>query len=437
MKNNILKLFVLFYISSITLNAEVLTFSKAYELGLDNSNTIQSSNYQNESRKQRVEQVKAELYPQISASLSYSDTRHEYNRLRQYKDYYITEKSTDYNISLSQVIYNPEIMTRIESEKVRVKLSEVDNLIKKQELAQVVLKAYLDVLKSKNKLTLIESYVQYNRFQFDLIEKKFKMNLATKMDYLQAKVDLDTSNLELNKEQGLFKVYKIKLTNIIGKTDLIIPNFNLLQSNYALLKEMQNIVSNKEKYITNLEIQQAQFGIEVTKKDIDSAYSGHLPKLNFDMSYTKFDSTATTPDYENTQRAMVTLRIPLYQGGLVDAKINEAKLNYKAANADYNEVENEIKARHDELLTMFSTSIYSVGLYKETLETTQLYLDSVIMGVDNGLKSIVDVQDAKYKLNEVQYKYIENVYNMMDAYIGLLIVTNNFEELRLLDKVFL
>ncbi|MDQ1245049.1 MAG: outer membrane protein, partial [Campylobacterota bacterium] len=47
----------------------------------------------------------------------------------------------------------------------------------------------------------------------------------------------------------------------------------------------------------------------------------------------------------------------------------------------------------------------------------------------------IDLNDAKNKLYEVRYKYIENIYEMVNSYIGLLMVTDNFKDIGLLDKL--
>jgi len=204
----------------------------------------------------------------------------------------------------------------------------------------------------------------------------------------------------------------------------------------------KNTIDNLHKNVTeninfenNLDIQLAQLTIKISKNDLDSSFSQHYPKINFDAVYTKYDSDDKTSDYENTQRMVLSLKVPIYQGGYVNSKVTASKLNLKAANEDLKDAQENIQAQYDELLAQLTSSIETVVLYKDTLESTKLYLDSVSLGYQNGLKSIIDLNDASYKLHEVEYKYIENLYTMMDSYIGLLILTNNFDKLELLNNL--
>ncbi len=436
MKNN--KLLVALFTATLFLNplsAEIITISQAYDLALGNSNLMKSSQYQFEANKQSVDQVKAEYYPQINGSISHSKTDYEINKLQPTLNRDITETTTDYMVSLSQNIYNPQTNARLDIEKTRVKLYELDLQKQKQELAKTVLKAYLDILKSQNRVTLLDSYTKYNKFNLDSIRKKFDMNLSNKMDLLQAQVEYNTSNLELEKEKSLLNVYKLRLTNMIGRSDVEFLKLDASKLNSQVIQNIYSKVKDKSDFISNLEIQQALFGIEISKNDVANSYSQHLPKVNFDAVYTKYDSDDYTTDYENSRKLMVSLKLPIYQGGYVDSKVTASKLKLKAANADLLDMQDEIKARYDELIAILRTNVNSVTLYKETLESTKLYLDSVTLGYQNGLKSIIDLYDAKNKVYEVEYKYVENIYGMMDSYIGLLIVTNNFDELKLLDQI--
>ena len=59
-----------------SLNAEVLNFSRAYELAIENANTIRSSVYVSQSDKEKINQEESQLYPQINLSASYKKTEY-------------------------------------------------------------------------------------------------------------------------------------------------------------------------------------------------------------------------------------------------------------------------------------------------------------------------------------------------------------------------
>lgn len=115
MKNKFIILFL--FLSFDNLLSSTLTFSKAYELALKNSNNIKSATYKFNSSQEDLNQYKSRLYPQINGSVSYSKSKRELNHELNVSNYEESEKSLDYGISLNQTIYDAEIYSKINVEK--------------------------------------------------------------------------------------------------------------------------------------------------------------------------------------------------------------------------------------------------------------------------------------------------------------------------------
>jgi len=129
------------------------------------------------------------------------------------------------------------------------------------------------------------------------------------------------------------------------------------------------------------------------------------------------------------------LNVPIYSGGRISSRVRELESQSLAASEELMDTQKEIQVKYDEYLALFEASVESVTMYKDAFESATIYVDAIEQGYNHGLKSIIDVNDAKNKQFEVKYKYIENIYEMVDSYIGLLITTNNFENIGLLDKL--
>jgi outer membrane protein len=198
---------------------------------------------------------------------------------------------------------------------------------------------------------------------------------------------------------------------------------------------MKNFVTNKIDFSSNLNIAQANIQLELLKNELINAKAGYLPTASLDAKYTKYNSNDITVDYEDTTRIGLQVNIPLYNGGKTQSNILSSKLNIEATREDLIKIQKDIKINYEENLLIFNSSLESIKMYQESMESALLYLDSVSLGFNNGLKSIIDVNEAKNKLYEVEYRYIENLYEMIDAYVNILIVTNKFDGLKLLDKL--
>jgi len=410
-----------------------LTFSKAYELALENANTLRSSKYVAEAEKEKINQEESQLYPQINLAATYKKTEYESNPTKN-----MTRQGLiTYSLTARQSIYNPEVYTRVDMQESRSKYSDVKVEYEKEVLAQELFKTYLDILKSQNKIKLLESYLEYNRSKLEELTKKFDMDMSNKMDLLQMRVEYNAAEIELDKENKLFHVYDLKFKHFIGEISYELPRIESDKILLETITQMKQQVASVENIQKSLRVQQAEAALQVSEAEIQNAKSGHLPKLTLDAAYSKYDTDTPTIDapYNTVKYAMVSLNIPIYGGGYVSSKVDSSKLMYKAANEDLQNATKETQVFYDEYLAIFEASSESVTMYKDALASAELYLEAIEQGYKYGLKSIIDLNDAKNKLNEVKYKYVENLYSLVDSYIGLLMVTNNFKELHLLDKL--
>ena len=434
MKSNKIALSLLFLtFCANLLNAEVLNFSKAYELALENAHIIQSSTYVAQADEEKIKEEQSQLYPQINLSASYKNTEYKANPTKNItKQGLITTSLTG-----RQAIYNPEIYTRIDMQDARSKYSKTKVELQKEQLAQDLFNTYIDVLKSKNKIKLLESYAEYGKSRLEELRIKYEMQLSNKMDLLQMRVDFDSALIELDKEKKLFDVYDLKLKQFIGENSYELPKIDSNASITQTIDFMKQKVMSAENLQESLRIKQAQSAVEISKADFENAKSGHYPKVNLDASYSKYDTDTPTIDapYDSIRYVMVSVTMPIYGGGYVSSKVDSSKLMYLAANEDLQNTQKETQVMYDEYFALFEASSNSVSMYRDALTSADLYVNAIEQGYEHGLKSIIDLNEAKNKSYEVKYKYIENIYEMVNSYIGLLIVTNNFEDMALLDKL--
>lgn len=438
MKNNIMKRLILLLVFFITNTnaAEVLLFSKAYELALINTNAIKSSVYRAQAEKEKLNQEYSKLYPQINFSTNYGKADYEYNPNYANLEH-VRQGMFSNTLSLRQSIYNADIFSRIDMEKSRGRLYEIDSDLKKEELAQNVFKVYLELLKSHNKVKLYESNLEFTKSKLDILTKRYDMNLANKMDLLEMQVEYSSALISLDKEKKSLKINELKLTQFIGDVEYKLPTLEINTQTLDNINAIKESLVSSDNFEKNLKVLQAQVSLQLSKEQITNASDGHLPRLDLQASASKYstdDPTSDTP-YNNVQQVALVLNIPIYSGGMVSSMVASSKLISKAATEDLIDTKKQVQIQYNEYLATFNISIESVSMYKNALESAELYVNAIEQGYEHGLKSIIDLNEANTKLHDVKYKYLDNIHGMVDSYIGLLIVSNNFENIGLLDKI--
>jgi len=425
-----------FFVTS-GISAELLNFSKVYELALANANAIKSLQFQAKSAQEKINQEYARLYPQINFSANYKKSDYEYNPNYNPSGDHVRQGLLNYTLSLRQSLYNADLYSRIAMQTSRSKLYEIESALKKEELAQTVFKIYLELLKSNNKIELYESYLTYNKSKLDILTKQYDMNLANKMDLLQMQAEYSSSLIDLEKEKKLHKVNELKLTQFIGDEAYVLPSLDFSKESLQNMKNMRDTIVQTDDFKKNLKVLQAQVSLQLSEEQTENAWDAHLPRLDLEGSISKYETDDPVADsyYNTIQQVMVVLNIPIYSGGMVSSSVTSAELMSKAAKEDLLDAKKQAQVQYNEYTAFLNTSIESVSMYKNALESAELYLNAIEQGYDHGLKSIIDLNDARTKLYDVKYKYFENIHEVVNAYLGLLIVTNDFENISLLDKI--
>jgi outer membrane protein len=411
--------------------AEPLLFTNAYDLALKNSSDIKSSTFKSQADEEQITQAKSQLYPQIRLSGYYKKTDYKANPNNSTVDQGLFSTG----ITVDQSIYDSSTYSKIEMQKLRSKYSKTKLTLEQQQLAQDLFDTYLNVVKLTNKVESLKVYVEYQHVQANLLEKQYQLSLANKMDLLQAKSQYSSSKVDLSKQTQLLSVYKLKLKQYIGESSSTIPMIDIDKNSSSVLQKMQDSI--KKDYKNSAEIKTANVNLEMARQAITNAYHEFLPTVGLELQYNKYFTDTPTIDapYNSVSYGMINVNIPIFSGGYTYSEIQSSKLQYAAASEDLKSTEKKIELTYNENIAKFDSAVAFVDMYKEAYEAAKLYYESVQIGYQHQLKSIVDVDDAENKLYDVKYKYIDNMYDLVNSYTNIMVSTNSLENLNLLDEI--
>lgn len=411
-------LYFIFCLDAIAGNA-VIGLSQAYKMALEHEAKLKSIGYQVEAKEQDVKQAESQLYPQIFSTID--NVNRDYKETTAKKS--IREGYNSASISASQVIYHPEILTQIDSAKLQVDAARVAFSKEEQDLAYKVADAYVSILKYQNGVSVAESYVKTSQVKYQQIAEKLNLQLSNKMDLYESKLAYEQSKIILHKQEQLLLLSKLKLKNLIG---IEIQEMPVIDFDTINIEELIQF-TKKQNLTDNPDLKMARINTEVYQKEIQSAKYGHYPKLDLVATHTKYDTNDLTVDYEHDSKVMLEFKIPIFQGGKIDAQVQKNQLMLNAARESLIDQERAIKEKYDELLLNYEAAKETIMMQRDAKNSAELYLHAIQKGYDHGLKSLIDLEDAKTKLYESKFKLIDAVYTMIDSYIGILGLTGRLE----------
>ncbi len=418
------------FINTVALFAADITMQKSYEKALNYEAKVKSAYYQVEAKKEEINQAKSKLYPKLDfqASGTLRGYTINYNGLKRNEQYYSS------TLSGQLPVYHPENYNIIKQSKLKYQYTKLYLKQLKQQLAFNVVDTLMLIIRAKNSLIVAKAYERANKIKYQQIKKKLEKRLANKMDLLEAKVTYERSIVKVSIESKNLELAKLKFRQITGIKDINVNSNDIESINVNLLKDnflKQDLLSN------NLEVRKSNINIDLVKKEIKLSAYGRYPKVDLSASVTKFDSLNNNTDYTDDSRVMLSVKIPIFDGGYTKSRVAQYKYLLSSAYEDLKDTQRKVVSKYEEQIVNLNNAKQNIKLYKENIKSAKVYLYSVDRGYSVGLKDLTDVEDAKAKLYEAKFKLIDSIYQYIKSYASLLNLYGRFDyhKLKRLDMV--
>lgn len=302
-----------------------------------------------------------------------------------------------------------------------VERAEAEYAAARQDLLIRVARAYFDVLLAQEGLALTRAEKDTVARQFESAQARLKAGLAPITEVNDTRARLQFVVAQEIEAQNQLDDKREALREISGELS---GNLARLGSNMPLVQpESADIDKWTESALAqNLSIQAARAAAESARENAAQNRAGHYPTLDIVGSHARTDADRSIPGpgvrSDNTVVGL-QLAIPLYQGGLVNAKTREARYRYEAA---LQELEARRRAVRRETRAAFQgvvgTSEKTKAL-EQTVGSATASLAAKTEGYRAGLYTAVNVLDAtrdlfraQRDLAEARHSYVLNLLQL-------------------------
>jgi len=414
----------------VGLGAQPLMLSDAYDLALKNEPHLRSLSLQTDATKESIEQSKARLYPQVQGTVSWGRYEYEADYLREP----VKENYKSYSVSVSQPLYHPELWQGLDESKARETAARYQFKAEVQKLGLDVGKAYFNLLRTHRNIELFQSKRDFYESKYKQLEEMLKVGLTNRMDFLEAKIHRDKAVSELLAEEKRSRVATLRLEYLTKESIGELPNFDFtaIDADKLFFERSQW----EEKLINNPDLKASIASQTMAMHQANAREYGHYPKVDLNINR-KGTFTQDTVAHKYDNQVIAQMSIPIYEGGYTQSRVREGMLLLNAAQADVEYTRLQRKLQFEELWAEHQLNIETMSAFKESEESAELFLESVEKGHKAGLKSVVDLLEAKAKLYEIKRDSIDAGYQLVNNYLGLLDVSGelNSENIAVLEKM--
>lgn len=395
-----------------------------YRQAQEQDATFASARYARDAGIEALPQGRSLLLPTIG--LSGSKNRSDIERGG--SDFSATNRV--WTLSLSQPLFRWQNWATYKQGDARAQQAEALFVSAQQDLMVRASQAYFDVLLALDNVDLQRAQKAAIAEQLEQAKISFEVGTATITDTNDAQARYDLVNSQEIAAINDLEVKRRTLEVLIGRyPDALKPLAGKLPLDPPQPIEMDKWVESADAQNPQLLSQRANY--EAAKQQVEINRAGHLPTLDLVASRSKNSNATfgtTSIGQTTTDSVGLQLNIPLYQGGFVNSKVREGVANYEKAKQDLEFSKRQVDLQARQSFLGVTNGIAQVKALEQALVSSQSSLDSTVLGQEVGVRTSVDVLNARQQLYTAKFNLAQARYNYLMSRLKLKAAVGNLSE---------
>jgi len=328
---------------------------------------------------------------------------------------------TDRDIATAQTTLTQPLYT---GGKVRANVNRATDLVMAQRanlMAQEetsfanAVNAYVGVISAQQTLALNINNENVLREQLQATNDQFRVGEVTRTDVAQAEAALAGAIAQVETAQGNLQTARGTYVQIIGYE----PPADLAEPQPLGLPTHTERQAVTMAAANNPAVVAAQFNDSAAKNAIEAAFAALLPQVSFQGQIFQSNNSGTRSDQLNGYTAVVSVSVPLYQGGaeysaVRQARETEQQQSQLIGDAQRTAVQNTVNA--------WETRVAAAAAADST-RTAIRANEIALVGVERehlvGTRTTLDVLNAQQALLSSQVTLVQNLANLVTASYAL------------------
>lgn len=382
-----------------------------------------AAGFEQQAVAETVIQARARLLPGLSYSIEEKSSDQNIvetpnNVFRSGQQDFDTSTNT---LTLSQSIFNYEYWMRFSQSKVARGRAELEFEKAYQDTLLRVGEAYFELLKAREKLSSVAAEKKALKGHLDYARKSFDAGLGREAEYHDARARYLTSVAEEIESQKLYGDARYVIMEIIGH----LPERLLGMGNELPLISPEPASPDdwvEQGLKNNPDVRVAQEKLEEARYEIKAQTAGHYPTVSLLVQDYSQDSGGSLYGGQNDieqQDVILTVDIPIYQGGAISSRRSEAIQRMYKAREELTEMKRSVENQAQSAFQGVVANIAQIKALQQTVVAQQAVLDNKERGFQSGLYSMIAVLDAQQDLAQAQQNYISARNDYAINYIRL------------------
>lgn len=404
--------------------SETYDLVKSFERAKELDPAFASVRFEYQAALTLPKQTKAQLLPQLN--LSYNLYRLNYIQApRNYFDY----EGSNLRLTLQQTVLNFPLWEEHRQNKLRVHLAEQKLTDAELNLIRRVVEAYFNYLLAKERLKILKEEERALKHNREAVERLFQAGEATLTDVYDAETRLSEVTYRIVSAERDLLVARGNMTKLLGieftapfdlaplREEINLPELNPDDLNYWLTLAAQRNPTVKSYAISK----------EIAFREINKQSYLAYPRLDAYASYIRSSSVEYLKTADISYQLIgLQITVPLFTGGYITTKKEEAKERFHQAEKEYARVLSDTLQRVLELYQGVKSSQAQIQYARTLLISSRLSLDATRKAYQAGQRTFVDLLLAESNYYQAKFAYLKARYDYLLNLVLLKITCGSF-----------
>jgi len=390
------------------------TLNDIYESALLNDPVLRAARASFNAERETKNIARGALLPQLAISGDYTESEINDNPPSVITGL-IDTNTTTYGVSLSQAFFDMPSWYSFKSGKALSDSAQAQFAADQQSLIIRVSEAYFNVLRAYDNLQTRSAEQRAIQRQLEQTRERFEVGLLPVTDVHEAQAVFDDAAVNSLEARGALNIAFEGLQVLTGQDHEALAGLTdtFMATNPEPLSNQEWVdfaIGN------NFQLKVAELGKDAAYNSAKAAASARLPKITGRASYyeSDMDGTRYTNPIETQQDGhsfVVSVTMPIWMGGSVDAKRRQAKQLSIASKEGYAATKRNIIQASRSLHQLVLTNTARVKARKQSITSADSALQATQAGYEVGTRNIVDVLVAQRSVYQARRNYANARYD--------------------------
>lgn len=384
--------------SSAMAQADVYHLLQKSEL---NNPALQAEYRAMQADKEILNKANAAFLPDVTLSANYSNSE--------------GSDSTTSGVALSQALYNKPAFTLYEQAEKQAGLASLNWQKALQDHRLAFADLWLSVWLAKQNVALVKSEKESTDLQLEKAELAFKLGSANQMDLLEAKAQSDLVQSKWLQAQSDLEIEQKTLANFVG---IALKDIHLFTQTLDQLKQLTGLEFESD-LDNNIDLRKARLALSIARDSLQAKQDESMPTLNLTAQYNESDVAI-----QEGGTVGLSLNWNVFDRGLRGTEKTELRYKEEQAKFALQDGQESVQLSYEQLIETRKTLQQKLIATQAAVDSSKAFLDLAEQGYQEGLKSLLDVFQARSNFFGAKQSLYETQKEAFITDLQLLAVTN-------------